>query len=71
MRIRSLLNPQQLHTTVHEYYPHFSQAEQKFLINMLVACDLDHTITARQWSWLQALRHRASIIAQMEQHPYE
>jgi hypothetical protein len=71
MRIRSLLNPQQLHHAVQEHYQHFSIAEQKFLINMLVACDLDHTITERQWRWLQALRHRMSLIAQMEQHPYE
>ena len=71
MRIRSLLNPQQLHHTVREYHLHFSAAEQKFLINMLVACDLDHTISERQWSWLQALRHRASLIAQMERQPRE
>jgi hypothetical protein len=56
---------------VHGHYQHFSTAEQKFLINMLVACDLDHTITERQWSWLQALRHRASLIAQMEREHNE
>jgi hypothetical protein len=71
MRIKSILNPQQLHQFVQKYRTHFSAAEQKFLINMLVACDLDQDITQRQWDWLAALIHRAGIIAQMEREHNE
>jgi len=71
MRIRSLLNPAQLHRLVHEYIKHFSESEQKFLINMLVACDLNQTITEKQWAWLSALIRRVEIIAQMEREHNE
>ena len=65
MRIRTLLNPAHLHHMVQEHYAHFSESEQKFLINMLVACDLDQTITAKQWAWLSSLKMRAEIIAKI------
>ena len=65
MRIRTLLNPAQLHTLVQQYHPHFSESEQKFLINMLVACDLDQTISEKQWAWLCALKKRVEIIAKI------
>ena len=66
MRIKSVLNANQLHRMVREYRTHFSDAEQKFLVNMLVACDLNQTITEKQWAWLSALIRRVEIIAQME-----
>jgi len=62
MRIRSLLNPTHLHHMVQAHYAHFSESEQKFLINMLVACDLDQTVTPKQWAWLCALKKRVEII---------
>jgi hypothetical protein len=66
MRIRSLLNPAQLHTLVQQYHMNFSESEQKFLINMLVACDLNQTITEKQWAWLSSLIRRVEIIAQLK-----
>lgn len=68
MLIKSALPPEQLHQFVHQYRQHFTEAEQKFLLNMLVACDLDQDISQKQWAWLSALIHKMGIIARMQQH---
>jgi len=66
MRIKSALNPRQLHHLVREYRTHFSETEQKFLVNMLVACDLNQEISEKQWAWLSALIRKVEILAQLE-----
>ena len=66
MRIKSAFDPDQLHHMVREYRTFFNESEQQFLINMLVACDLDQPITDKQWAWLSALTHKISILTKME-----
>jgi hypothetical protein len=66
MRIKSALNPGQLHRMVREYRTHFSESEQKFLVNMLVACDLNQEISEKQWAWLSALIRKVEILAQLQ-----
>ena len=66
MRIKSVLNPNQLHRVVRDYRTHFTEPEQKFLVNMLVACDLNQEISEKQWAWLSALIRKVEILAQME-----
>lgn len=71
MRIKSALNPNQLHRMVREYQTHFTPGEQKFLVNMLVACDLNQDISEKQWAWLSALIRKVEILAQLQRETYE
>lgn len=66
MHIRSVTNEAQLYYALNHYREHFTELEQKFLVNMLVAHRQDQTITQKQCDWLGVLLQRAKIIQQMQ-----
>lgn len=67
MRIKTVVNPVQLHQLVEQNYAAMTEVEQKFLINMLVQIDVDGKISARQLLWLDGLVSKMKKMNQLRE----
>jgi hypothetical protein len=66
MHIRSVTSEAYLYYALKDYQDHFTEFEQRFLVNMLAAHRQDQSITQKQCDWLGVLLQRAKIIHEMQ-----